>query len=338
MTINLHHAVGGVWTRKGRGAAPVEPPPPPATSALLGAYMGNPSSQPDERFAAEFGHPDIMSSYYQASGRPGGTINSTYEVARSKKGTIPLITVTSTGGVDSSGNVLPMPYTMPEIGNGTADSWIIYWRDQLKKIPGEVWFTFDHEHEVKHNQGLHLPATNEQEYAVAYNRFMSIVKNPTTGASNVKFLYWYGYSDVAAIDLIGSLINPPDMFAFDPYVFANRTGGSTTTFAQMAQPKLDWLRSRSWYADQPIIFAEFAKDTSYGDTNVANFLTDLRREMDALGMHGAVYFSRDKSGDIMADITGPYSGTSANVSGTFTKGDGSAGPLAVAAFNASVNS
>ncbi len=72
----------------------------------------------------------------------------------------------------------------------------------------------------------------------------------------------------------------------------------------MAQPKLQWLRGRSWYAGQPIIFAEFAKDTRFGDANVARFLSNLHPRLADLGVTGAIYFARNKggAGDIRADI------------------------------------
>jgi putative cell wall-binding protein len=266
-----------------------DPSPTPTGGALLGGYLGNPSEKPDERFQAAFGDwPDLASTYYQAKGRGGGTINRAYESARIERGTIPVLTVTSVNG----------PYTMRQIGTGAADEWIDYWATELAALPGEVWFTFDHEFEVKLNQNKFSPAPTLGEYVDAYNRFQQRVK---TKAPNVKFVYWYGYSDTAKIDAIGAGLDRPDIIAIDPYVFAHHS--PTTTFEQMAQPKLTWLRGRSWYQDQPVIFAEFAKDTVHGESNVVSFLTDLRPRMDALGVAGAIYFSRDKPGDIMADLS-----------------------------------
>ncbi|WP_256838329.1 cell wall-binding repeat-containing protein [Ornithinimicrobium faecis] len=266
-----------------------ESPNPPPGAALLGGYLGSPNENPDERFHDNFGAwPDIASTYYQADGQGGSTINGPYEQARIDRGTIPVLTVTSANG----------PYSMKQIGAGQADSWIDYWADELAALDGEVWFTFDHEFEVKLNQSKWSPAPSLEDYVNAYNRFQSRVK---AKAPNVQFMYWYGYSDTAKIDAIGSGINRPDIIAMDPYVFSHHD--PETTFEQMAEPKLDWLKSRGWYDDQPIIFAEFAKDTVHGDVNVANFLTDLRPRMEELGLHGAIYFSRDKPGDVMADLT-----------------------------------
>ena len=263
--------------------------PPVSGRPLLGGYLGAPGERPDERFRESFGAwPDIASTYYQASGRGGGTINRSYEQARISHGTIPLITVTSANG----------PYTMREIGSGSADRWIDYWAGELANLRGEVWFTFDHEFEVKLNQGRFGSSTTTDDYVRAYNRFQQRV---TSKAPNVKFVYWYGYHDTAKIDAIGSKINRPDIIALDPYVFGHHA--SDTTFEEMAQPKLKWLRGRNWYSNQPIIFGEFAKDKSHGEGHVANFLTDLRPRMASLGVEGAVYFSRDKSGDILADLT-----------------------------------
>lgn len=261
----------------------------PTTGALLGGYLGPAMESPDQRFAAAFGdYPDLASTYYQAWGRGGGLMNFDYERSRIARGTIPVLTVTSVKG----------PYTMAEIGSGAADAWISYWAEQLAALDSEVWFTFDHEFEVKLNQGKWVDPPTIQEYARAFNRFQSRVK---AEAPKVKFLYWYGYSDTDKIGQVGSLLDPPDLIALDPYVFDHHR--PDTSFEAMVTPKLEWLRSRSWYEGQPIVLGEFAKDTGFGDQSVAAFLEDLRPRMDSLGIHGALYFSRDKRGNIQADIT-----------------------------------
>ncbi|WP_165368467.1 cell wall-binding repeat-containing protein [Serinicoccus sediminis] len=270
------------------------PSPAPDGRPLLGGYLGGPGEKPDERFRQSFGAwPDVASTYYQASGRGGGTINRAYEQARINRGTIPLITVTSANG----------PYTMDQIGSGAADQWIDYWARELAALKGEVWFTFDHEFEVKLNQGKFGSAIKPADYARAFNRFQQRV---TSQAPNVKFVYWYGYHDTAKIDAIGSRLDRPDIIALDPYVFKHHS--SSTTFEQMAAPKLAWLRGREWYADQPIIFGEFAKDSSHGQASMEQFLTSLRPRMESLGITAAVYFSRNKSTyhGIQADITNAW--------------------------------
>lgn len=262
-----------------------------ACRPLLGGYLGPANESPDERFKASFGaYPDLASTYYQAQGRGGSRLDFDYEGARIDRGTIPVLTVTSKKG----------PWTMEQIGSGAADKWIDSWVKDLAKLDTEVWFTFDHEFEVKLNQGKLPKSTTVAQYIRAYNRFHTRVK---AGAPKVKFLYWYGYSDTAKIDAIGRGINRPDIMALDPYVFKHRS--ASTTFEQMAQPKLEWLRGRSWYGGQPIVFTEFAKDLRFGDANVAAFLSNLRPRLADLGVTGAIYFARDRSGDdIRADITG----------------------------------
>lgn len=300
-----HHSPGTIFALGGPAAitdatlralaGETQPAPPGPDQALLGGYLGGPGETPDQRYRNTFGEwPDLASTYYQASGRSGGNINRAYERARMDRGTIPVLTVTSING----------PYTMRQIGSGAADSWIDYWGTELAALGGEVWFTFDHEFEVKLNQGKWSPAPSMNDYVQAYNRFQQRVK---AAAPNVKFMYWYGYADQQKINTIGSGINRPDIIALDPYVFSHHS--PTTTFEAMAQPKLDWLRNRSWYDGQPIIFAEFAKDTRHGDANVAEFLTDLRPKMDSLGITGAIYFSRNQSSNnaIKGDLTsGPW--------------------------------
>ncbi len=97
------------------------------------------------------------------------------------------------------------------------------------------------------------------------------------------------------IDHIGSMLNSPDIITLDPYVFSHHTGDATT-FEGMAGPKLTWLRARAWYAGQPIAFTEYAIDKTFGDAKCAEFYTNLRPRMAALGIHAAILFSRDKSG------------------------------------------
>lgn len=263
--------------------------PADSCQPLLGGYLGSPNESPDRRFRESFGaYPDLASTYYQADGRKGGKLNTSYERERISRGTIPVITVTSSRG----------PHTMQEIGSGDADKWIDYWAKQLASLDSEVWFTFDHEFEVKLNQGKFPAGTTYKQYVRAFNRFQSHV---TARAPKVKFLYWYGYHDKNAINNVGAGIDPPDIIALDPYVFAHRNPG--VSFEQMLEPKVDWLKGRSWYRGQPIVLGEFAKDLSFGDQSVAKFLYNLRPRLAKLGVSGALYFSRDKGGDIYADIT-----------------------------------
>lgn len=259
--------------------------------ALLGGYLGSAAESPDQRFKATFGaYPDLASTYYQAQGRGGSRLDFAYERSRISHGTIPVLTVTSRKG----------PWTMQQIASGAADRWIDTWVCDLAALDSEVWFTFDHEFEVKLNQHMLPKGTTVEQYIRAYNRFQDRVR---AGAPKVKFLYWYGYSDTAKIEAIGKGIHRPDIMALDPYVFKHRD--PSTTFEQMAAPKVSWLRGRSWYAGQPIVFTEFAKDTRFGDANVAAFLSNLRPRLADLGVSGAIYFARNRggAGDIRADIT-----------------------------------
>lgn len=265
-------------------------PEPVEDLPFMGGYLGTPGETPDERYFAAFGaYPAVASTYYQGAGTGGGAnINLTYEKARRSRGTIPLITVTSVGGT----------YTMAQIASGAADTWIDYWRDNIAQIGGEVWFTFDHEFEVKLNQNKWATPPTIAEYAAAYNRFTTRVK---AGAPNAKTVYWYGYSDTTKIAQIGAQIDSPDLISLDPYVFSHHAG--TTTFTQMVEPKLNWLRSQSWYRGQPIFLSEYAIDSIHGDTQMGLFYTDLRPKMQALGLAGAMLFCRDRVDDIMANIS-----------------------------------
>lgn len=311
-----------------------EPEPEPSR-VLLGAYFGNYNNAPDHRFQSLTGRPaDVLSTYYQAQGVGGGMINAPAENARIANGTVPLITVTSADG----------PWTHAQIGSGAADGWLDYWANAIASLAdGEIWVTFDHEFEVKRNQGKFAWSPTDVEYAAAFNRFRTRVKNAraASGRQQVKFLYWWGYFRTAEIDNIGQLITahePPDMLAFDPYVFSHWAAGTTFEQMVMGSGKLDWTKARSWYQGQPIGLAEFGKDAVHGQAQVAAFLTDLRGKMHTLGLTFALYFSRDKPGDVMLDITpaGSWLGWP-GTSGTYSKSDGSlANGAAANAFIASV--
>lgn len=309
---------------------------PIVTGTKLGAYFGNYGEQPDNRFQSLTGQPaDVLTTYYQADTRPGGTINAAAENARIANGTIPLITVTSANG----------PWTHAQIASGAADTWIDYWATQIAALDnGEIWMTFDHEFEVKRNQAKFAWNPSDADYAAAYTRWVSRVRaaRALTGKQQVKDIYWWGYFRATEIDNIGALITAqrqPDMLAFDPYVFAHHS--ATRTFENMCTSdpgKLTWLLQRSWYRGQPIGLAEFGKDGIHGDSECASFLSDLRPRMEALGLYFAIYFARDKPGDVMLDLTpagtfGPWPGIS-----SYSKGDGSMANYAqsVPAFIASV--
>lgn len=315
-----------------------EPAAPPPATALLGAYMGNFNNRPDLRFADLTGQPpDVMSTYYQAQGVGGGTINAAAENARIAAGTIPVITVTTAGG----------PWTHAQVASGAADAWLDYWASAIAALDdGQIWVTLDHEFEVKRNQGKFAWSPTDQHYADAFARFADKVRGAraATGKQQVKIMYWWGYFRHEEIDSIGAKITAhraPDILAFDPYVFSHWAATTTFEGMVMGNGKLDWTRARSWYQGQPVGLAEFGKDGAHGDARCAPFLTDLRATMDTLGLAFALYFCRDKPGDVMLDLTpggtwGPWPGTS----GTYSKGAGSMSGFtgSVQAFIASVQS
>lgn len=280
----------------------VSPPPPgpepeSGTWPLMGVYMGAPNENPDDRYYTAVGsYPEIVSTYYQGYPSGGSTLNVSMENTRLSRGQIPLITFTTKNS----------NWTLAEIAAGDADTaWIDPLISQIAGLnAGEIWWTLDQEFEVKVNQGAYTSGPlayqpTNQEYADAFNYVSDKIK---TARPTLKNLYWYGYSDQTDINDIGSRLDMDlvDIIALDPYVFSHHS--ATTTFEEMAQPKLDWLRARSWFNNKPIVFAEYAKDKVHGDQYCADFYTNLRPRMKALGVMAGVFFCRDKPGDILANI------------------------------------
>lgn len=286
-----HYTVQGYAKRDAFIASFLGKPQEQEPMPFMGGYLGRHNENADERYLQAFGaYPQVASTYYQAEGTGGGsTINLKAERQRVANGTIPLITVTSVGG----------PYSMAQIAAGEADGWINYWISQLNAIGSEVWFTFDHEFEVKLNQGKWYPAPLISDYVAAFNRFIGMVKDQ---CPLVKSVYWYGYADTAKISAVGSGIIPVDIIGLDPYVFAHHD--SRTTFEQMATSKLAWLRKQPWYRGQPIVLTEYGIDTIHGDAAMAAFYSNMRPRLKALGVAGAIIFARSRPGDIMSDISG----------------------------------
>lgn len=299
--LSMFQAVGGT--------EPPPPPPPPTTDVLLGAYMGSHSENPDTRYLSAFGvYPQLMSQYYLQDNASGGSLNVAETQARADRGTIPVITVRAHAGGGA------MPWTYAQIISGAADSWINKWIGWLNQVntPRIIW-TFEHEFEVKENQAREalrlgttsptFPVTNiptPADYIAAFNRFAGMVRD---ACPHVDIAYWYGYFDTAAIDQIGQGIIRPDVIMPDPYVFRRTTSAPDSTFENMVTGKItDFLFSRPWYDDQPVIFGEFAKDKGFGDLSCANFYANLRPRMQALGISGGLLFNRNKSGDILAVI------------------------------------
>ncbi len=261
----------------------------PAT--LLGVYDGGTGTEEDTktRFGA---YPEIASTYYQAnqtSLKPAG------EKARIDKGIAPLITITSKG-----------TQYIQDIANksGTGWTWIQSYVAALKPI-GEygalkhvpVYATFDHEYEVKVNQGLITGASADSAvYGKALSNFLALVKSQ---APDIRTVYWYGHFDTVDIARVGNALTvKPDVYAFDPYSSASHS--STETLIQLVQPKINWLKAQPWYDNKPIALSEFG--AKHADADMARFYTNLRPQLAQLHVEYAVLFNRD-DGDIVITIT-----------------------------------
>lgn len=299
--------------------------PPPDPPVLLGAYLGMPSEAPTEKHEALFGaDAEIVSRYMQAAGRNGRYIRVEYDVECARRGAkVLLYTWTTTAGAG------PGPFTHRQIADGEADGWLTDVANDLATLRSaldlegmqdvRLVVAFDHEVEVKDNKGLLALVVGD--YAAASARFFSFVQEQVP---SVETAHWYGYARRTVIDLIGQALASsgfrPDVVVLDPYVWLR--SGPDVDLEDMASPQLEWLRSRSWFDGQSIFFGEYAKDARHGDESVAQFVTDLRPRLAALGVTAAVWFFRDKSGP---DNSGP------DIDGVMIAAEN---PLTVAAYAA----
>ncbi len=199
-----------------------------------------------------------------------------------------------------------------QIADGLADTWLGDIAADLAKFRAaldadgldsvRVVAVLDHEVEVKDKQGLLTLDT--VAYAQATVRFYGTIDAATPG---VESAHWYGYARRDVIDKVGAALvaagPAPDLFILDPYVWAHTD--PTTTLEGMAAAQLEWLRSRPWYAGQGIVLGEYAKDSRHGDESVAEFVTDLRPRLAALGVAAAVWFHRDRTGGDIRGVMDP---------------------------------
>ncbi len=200
----------------------------------------------------------------------------------------------------------------------------------------QVYFAFDHEGEnyLYHSDsrspdgGVNDPQA-KYDQSVTIDDWVRAVARTTKeikdlGLTNTKVVWWTSgwnmtattgyngeYSVVTAGNALASVVasNPswaafPDMFGFDPYM---NTG--TPTFTSLVQPKINQVKAMPWYAAHPVPFCipEFGAGTRVGsdlaniDANMAVFYTNLRPQIQALGLEFATNFNRN-DGAISANI------------------------------------
>ena len=257
----------------------------PPVVRRLGWYNGGPAA--DVSFALG-GTPQIASTYYQPD---QAGLNLEAEIARIKRGTSPLITLTLKSG----------PATLADVATQTpaAIALLDTYTNALQQLaevdPGvPVYATLDHEAEVKINQGT-LPGVTATVYAKALSVFLD---RCTTRAPAVRSVYWYGASDRTKIaQVLAGLTTPPDVICMDPY--STRSHPGTETFTETIKPHLDWLRSNPDYTrlgSPPVGLGEFGTDIAHGDPSCAAWLTDLRARLVDLDLLFALLFNRDSTG------------------------------------------
>ncbi|MCB9581309.1 MAG: hypothetical protein H6717_30040 [Polyangiaceae bacterium] len=274
---------------------------------LLGVYNGGPNTDDDTK--TTFGkYPDIASTYYQPN---QASFNVNGEKARVDKGIRPLITITSK-------NTTYLVDIAAKSGPGW--TWINDYVNALKAVSDyaasknvDVYATFEHEWEVKVNQGILTGgATAPATYAKALSNFIALTESK---APKIITVYWYGGFDVTDIAAVGSQLSPtPDMYTIDPY--SGSSHPATETFEQMGSGRVSWLKSQSWYKGEPIGFSEFG--AQHSDADMAKyFFKDVRQQSKNLGLAFAVFFNRFDDGFVVPLTQATY-------------------PLSTAAFSASL--
>lgn len=264
------------------------PEPEPGLKTRIGVYNGEPNKLPDERTMTVFGsYPEIASTYYQTD-KPG--LNLAYETARIKRGTAPLLTVTTKSG----------PVTLAEIGARSArgEAFLTTYIRALKTLSEvdasvPVYATLDHEFEVKRNEAkagnadrvAFKDVTNDQ-YAAALSRFL---ERCHAEAPKVVTLYWYGYSDWGNISAIqAKLTTKPKAYSMDPYRWRGALGSS---FDAAILAKVRQARA-AFGADARVGISEFGASEQNGDASNAVWFTGIRKQLESAGVEFACLFNR----------------------------------------------
>ncbi len=250
----------------------------------LGVYNGSPSELPDEATIADFGGvPDVASSYYTA----GQNLKMSYETARIRRGTSPNLTMTTKGTQLLAG-----------IANGDPDAiaFLDAYVGQLATLAAvdptvPVYAALEHEFRAKVKQGL---VTGPSADIAVYAKALSLLIAKAHAASpNIQVAYWMVGYDRAFEGAVGSdLTERPDVITFDPYA-----NGGSDTITSICTADLSWIRSQPWYDDQPIALSEFGMPVKNGDAALARFYTNVRPQLDALGLSWAVFFNRPTDND-----------------------------------------
>lgn len=307
-----HVRVNGEWvpiTGLSRKSEDVVPPVNPLVRRL-GIYNGAPNENPDTKTVNQFGSlPEIASTYYINTQT---SLNIAFETGRINNGISPLITMTAK---DTN------RITEIAAGNAGAIAWMQSYVNSLKTLSEvnpnvPVYASFDHEWEVKVNQGILTGGNaNVDNYAKALAKFFELCQ---ATAPLVQFGYWYGHFDTAKISAVLNALTThvtilPKFISLDPY--QNGQGGSTAVANWEA--KLAWLRSRPAYTalgSPPIGIAEFGMGKGnngfalHTDAQLATFYSYLHAQMESADVIFALFFQRDKAtepGYIIADGNHP---------------------------------
>ena len=255
-------------------------------------YNGAPREDPDEKTLRQFGaYPDVASSYYQ----PTQAVNVPFESARIERGTSPNITMTTKGTQYLAGIADRDP---------TALAWLDRYVAGLRAIASvdprtPVYATLDHEYRGKVRRG---EITGGSADPAVYGEALSVLyRKARAAAPNIETSYWMvGYHRAFEGAVGEAFTTLPTTIMFDPYADAPNDTIASITFADMA-----WIKAQPWYVGQPIALAEFGMPVEFGDAAMAEFFTDVRPQLDALGIEWATFFNRSKNLDTKI-TTGDY--------------------------------
>lgn len=252
---------------------------------------------------------DVSNSYYQPN-QPGlGSGGVSHEQARMRRGTSPNISLASNG-----------TQNLADIAANGGSAWLDTYVAALAKVATvdptrPVYATLDQEFRVRTRRGLITgPSADPAVYGKALSIFYAKAR---AAAANIVPTYWMAGSDRTFEGAVGNALTvPAGAILFDPYAHA-----ATDTLASICRDDLAWIRAQTWFVGQPVGLGEFGMPVKFGDDALAKFLTDVRGQLDVLGIDWAVLFNRAKDND--HQIAG--------------RTDGQTFPMAVATFTASLD-
>jgi hypothetical protein len=200
-----------------------------------------------------------------------------------RRGTSPNITISTKGTQYLTGIVN---------GDPTATAWLNNWVSQLKQLADTnpnvpIYATLDQEFRVLVNQGV---ITGGDANPDVYGKALVIFwKKLHAAAPNLEGSYWFvGYDRAFEGEVGTQFTTKPDAILWDPYA----NSSSTDTVTSICKGDLDWIKAQPWYNGQTLGLAEFGMAVKFGDDAMAKFFTNVRGQLNNLGIDWAILFNR----------------------------------------------